>query len=253
LIFSLLLVLALFGLTLLSRAAIPSAPIGDVSKLSPEALKPPTALQQALATLKTADTLFWTLTVLFAAILLSVLGWWSEAGFNRPSRWRNLYLLLIFPLVIFVFTLSDGFLLPETLQLLSGLLVVSIAVLGEEVIFRGLLWRILIPAGPVWTVILTSLLSGALYLARSATGGPWPEAIRLAAFATCAALTYGALRWRTRSIWPPILVHIPLAYAPSIATIGSAKYPIFILASTIGLLLYGLFLLRNRRVRADGC
>ncbi len=250
-IFSLLFVLGLFSLTLLSRSVIPSAPIGDVSKLSPEALKPPTAPQQALATIKTADTLFWTLTLLLVALLLSALGWWSQAGFNRPSRWQNLY-LLIFPAVIIVFTLSDGFLLPSPLQLLSGLLVLSIAVLGEEAVFRGFLWRILISAGPLWTVILTSLLSGALYLARSATGGPWPEALRLAAFATCAGLTYGALRWRTRSIWPPILIHIPLAYAPGIATIGSAKYPIFILASTIGLLLYGLFLLRNRKIRADG-
>lgn len=32
-------------------------------------------------------------------LVLIWLGWWREAGFNEPSRWRNLHLLW-FPLLV---------------------------------------------------------------------------------------------------------------------------------------------------------
>lgn len=247
---SILVLLALFLLTLASRAAFPSAPIGDVSNLSPEALRKPSALDQLLTNIKSADTLFWTLAILLSAALLTSLGWLRNSEFNRPSRWRNLYLLIL-PLAVVAFILSDGLFIAGPLQLVSGLLVIFIAVLGEEIIFRGLLWRAFIPAGPVQTVIVTSLLTGLLFMARSTTDA-LPEALRLAAIATCGGFTYGALRWRTGSIWPVILIHTALAYAPTVATLGSTKYPILIWISTLGFVVYGLFLLRTQRAREDG-
>lgn len=248
-IFSAALLVALLALTLVARTLLPSAPIGDVSGLSSEALKPPSLLEQSIATLQNADNLYGVLALALVAVTLTLLGWWREAGFERP-RWRNLYLLL-FPLAVCAFALSDGFLLPDAGPLITGLLVVFIAVLGEEVIFGGLLWRAFIPRGPLQAVITTSVLTGVLYLARS-TNDALPEAIRLTTVATCGAVTYGAIRWRTASIWPAVFVHTALAYVPTISALGSAKYPILVWISTLGFVLYGLFLLRNRRVRSDG-
>ncbi|HET7478591.1 MAG TPA: CPBP family intramembrane glutamic endopeptidase [Rubrobacteraceae bacterium] len=249
LLFALSILAALVGLTLVARTLLPSAPIGDVSGLSPEALKPPSPLQQAITAIKNADNLFWVLALALAALLLTALGWWREAGFRAP-RWRKLY-LLVFPLAVCAFALSDGFLLPDKGPLVAGLLVVFIAAIGEEAVFRGLLWRVFVPRGPVWAVVVTSLLTGALYLARS-TNDALPEAIRLSAVAACGGFTYGALRWRTASIWPVVGVHAALAYVPTVAALGSTKYPILVWISTLGFVLYGLLLLRNRRVRADG-
>lgn len=248
-VFSIILILALLALTLVARILLPSAPIGDVSGLSSEALEPPSLLEQSIAALKNADNLYGVLALALAAVVLTLLGWWREAGFRRP-RWRKLYLIL-FPLAVCAFALSDGFLLPDAGPLVTGLLVVFIAALGEEAIFRGLLWRAFIPRGPLQTVILTSALTGALYLARS-TNDALPEAIRLTTVAACGAVTYGAIRWRTASIWPAVFVHAALAYVPTISALGSAKYPILVWVSTLGFVLYGLFLLRNRRVRSDG-
>lgn len=249
LIFALLLLLTLIGLTLLARSAIPSAPIGDVSDLSPEALTEPTALDRVATALRNADTLFWTLALALAAGLIVLLGLWREAGFGSP-RWRNLRLLL-FPLAVCAFALSDGFLLPDPGPLFTGLLVVFIAVLAEEAIFRGLLWRAFIPRGPLIAVAVTSALTGLLFLARSTTDIA-PEATRLTLAAICGGVIFGALRWRLASVWPVVAVHAALAYVPTVSALGSTKYPVLVWTSTLGFVLYGLFLLRNRRVRADG-
>ena len=41
------------------------------------------------------------LNALVAIVLLSLLGWWGNAGFNTPSNWKNLHLLLV-PIVLLV-------------------------------------------------------------------------------------------------------------------------------------------------------
>ena len=50
-----------------------------------------------------------------------------------------------------------------------------------------------------------------------------------------------------------ILVHTAFAFAVSIATLGAkVTYPLIMLLSTLGFVAYGLYLLRNPQVRADG-
>ena len=119
-------------------------------------------------------------------------------------------------------------------------------------VFRGVMWRALAPAGLLKAMIVTSLLSGALTLARTTASGPWPEAIYLSLTATCGGFTYAALRWRTASIWPPILINFLLVLAIDVATVRSTIYPYLLLANTLGFVVYGLFLIRNRRSRTDG-
>jgi membrane protease YdiL (CAAX protease family) len=251
LVFGVLVTLALFALDLASRAALPNTPVGDVGKLPQKAFEPPVGLELILSDMKSPDTLFWVLTAVLALGLLAWTGWWREAGFNRPSQWRNLRLLL-FPLLVSALILSGGVFGSGPASLASALLTVTVATFAEEIIFRGLLWRALVPAGPVRAVILTSLLSALLVLGRNATEGPWPEAVRLTALTFCGGFTYGALRWRTTSIWPVILVHTAFAFAVGLATLGAVTYPLMMLLSTLGFLAYGLYLLRNPQVRADG-
>lgn len=148
--------------------------------------------------------------------------------------------------------LSGGVFVSGFGDLASTLLAVLAAVFGEELIFRGLAFRALAPVGPVVAVVVTSVLAGALVFGRTITDGPWPEALRVTALAVCGGFTYGALRWRTASIWPAFLVHAALALALDIATLGTVTYPLVLLFTTLGFVLYGLFLLRSPRVRADG-
>ena len=249
--FSVLVTLAMFGLSLASSSVFPRTPVGNIAKLPQKAFEPPVGLDLILSELKSLDTLFWTLATMLALGLLVWTGWWREAGFNRASQWRNLRLLL-FPLLVSALTLSGGVFGSGPASLASAFLTALVATFGEEIVFRGLLWRALVPAGPVRAVILTSLLSCLLVLGMNTTAGPWPETVRLTALTFCGGFTWGALRWRTTSIWPVILIHTVFAFAVGIATLGTVTYPLMMLLSTIGFVAYGLYLLRNPRVRADG-
>ena len=129
---------------------------------------------------------------------------------------------------------------------------ILLAVFGEEVIFRGILWNALASTGPLRTAFITSLFSGILQLGRTLTDGPWPEAVYVTLLAFCGGFTWTAIRWRTRSIWPGFLVHAVLVFLTGIALLGPGTYPLFILLITLGFLIYGILLLRNQRVRAEG-
>jgi membrane protease YdiL (CAAX protease family) len=249
--FSALITLLLFGVTFASRTVLPSAPVGNIAKLPQKSFEPPVGLRLILSNMKSPEPLFWALTILLALVLLVGVGWWRDAGFTRISRWRNMRLLL-FPLLVCALTLSGGVFISGPAALASAFLTVLVATLGEDILFRGLLWRALVQKGPVRAAILTSVLAGLLVFGRTATDGPWPEAVRLAALTFCGGFTYGALRWRTTSIWPVILVHTAFAFAVGIATLGTFRFQLVILLSTVGSVAYGLYLLRNPRVRADG-
>lgn len=83
---------------------------------------------------------------------------------------------------------------------------------------------------------------------------PWPETIYLSLLTFCAGFTYAALRWRTASIWPPILLHLALGLSAEFSTPEAIPYLslLLVLATTLGFAGYGLILLRNPRARADG-
>lgn len=251
LIFSLLLALVLFGLLSLSQVTVPSAPIGDVGELAPEQVRQPTEIERALSSIRNVETLYLMSALALAVVLLTWLRWWKEAGFNRPSRWGNL-VLLWFPLLVVALTLSGGARVSGPFLLAATVVVVLLTTVGQELIFRGVMWRAMAPTGLLKAVVVTSLLSGMLTLARTASSGPWPEAVYLTLTATCGGFTYAALRWRTASIWPPIFVNFLLVLAIDVATVRSSVYPFLLLANTLGFVVYGIFLLRNQRVRADG-
>ena len=217
LIFSLLVTVALFGLTAVSRAALPTYVVASVTDLPPEALEQPSAWERAFSVIESSENLFQVLAILLAVPLLAALGWWREAGFNRPSRWRNLHLLW-FPLLVGALSLLGGVEVTEPALFVPAMLGLLITVFGEELFYRGIVWRALAPTGVMWAVVVTSLLYGLLYLGRLGSAEPWPEAVYLTILATCAGFTYAALRWRTASIWPVILLHSVLGVIGGIST-----------------------------------
>lgn len=249
--FSLVVSLVLFGLVFASRLPFPTAVVGDVGDLDPEQIRQPSELEQAISTVSNAETLYLFLMLLLAVALTTILGMWREVGFNRPVPARNL-LLVWFPLLVIALTLSGGMRFPGAYFLGAVLLAVSLEALGAELIFRGVMWRALAPAGLFRAVIFTSFVAGGLTLARTLSSGPWTEAVYLTLTAACGGFTYAAIRWRTASIWPSIVVHFILAFSIDVALVSMSVFPYLLLATTFGFIGYGLFLLRNRRVREDG-
>lgn len=243
-LFCTLLTLALLGLALASEKIRPEDPAASVGDLSPEALRQPTEAERALVVLLGSESLFWVVAALLAAFLVRALGSWGEAGFNRPSRWRNL-LLLLPPLLVGALAVSGGLRAQSPPFLATTLLVVVVAAFAEETLYRGVAWRLLARTGLIRAAVITALLAGALRLGATLLNGPWPEAAQAAALAVCGGFTYAALRWRTASIWPPVLLHSALGCAYALYAPGALLFLTVLSLSTAGFLLYGLFLLRR--------
>lgn len=250
LLFSALLTLALLGLAFGSKALRPMAPVSNVRDLPPEVLRQPTELERALTILTSFETLFWVVAAVLAIVLARSLGRWDETGFNRPSRWHDLRLLLP-PLLVGALALSGGLRLGSAPFLAATLFGVLVAAFAEEALYRGVAWRVLSPTGLIRTALVTALLSGALRFGGTSLSGPWPEALQAAVLAVCGGLTYAALRWRTGSIWPVILLHGALNCAYALYSPGALLFLAVLLLGTFGFVLYGLFLLRKPRTRVN--
>lgn len=243
LLFSALLTLALLGLAFASKAVRPSAPISNVRDLPPEALRQPTEVERALTLLTSFESLFWVLAAVLAVALVRALGPLSETGFHRPSRWRDALRLLLPPLLVGALALSGGLRLGSAPFLAATLLIVLVAAFAEETLYRGVAWYALSPTGLLRAAVATALLSGALRFGGTLLSGPWPEATQAAVLAVCGGFTYAGLRWRTGSLWPPILLHAALGCAYALYSPGGLLFLAVLLLSTVGFVLYGLFLL----------
>lgn len=252
-VFSSLLALALFGLTFASKAALPAYVAPSVENLPAELVREPTQGEQAIADLRNAQNLYAVMSALLAVVLLTGLGWWREAGFASPSRMRN-PLLLLFPLLVCALSFLGGVGIRGPALFASALLSILITVFAEEALYRGIFWKMLAPKGVVRAMVVTSLLSGALFLVGSSPIAPWPETVYLSVLTFCTGFTYAALRWRTASIWPPILLHFALGLSAEFSTPETIPdlNLLLILTTTLGFVGYGLILLRNPRARADG-
>lgn len=140
-----------------------------------------------------------------AAILLTVLGWWGEAGLTGPSRWRNLHLAAI-PLLAVV-ALFPGFGAVEGARFLPYAVLSLLMALQREAWFRGILFRTLVPScGPRRTVGLTALLFALMQGADLLAGASAGNTLFKAMIAGLFGYVLGALRVRTRSIWPGAIV-----------------------------------------------
>ncbi len=251
LLLSLLLALTSFGVAAFSVSISRRPVISDVEDLAPADLAPPTQSEQAYSIAWSTETFFWILVLLISVGLLVGFRWWREAGFGWPPQLHNAH-LFAFPALVGVLALSGGTTFRGVSVFLATVLTVLIATSGEEALFRGLMLRVLTPSGLVRAVVLTALLACSLRFGASMLTEPWPEAVQATVLATCGGFTYGALRWRTASIWPVLFLHAFIAVAIASSAPGANLYLVLLLLSTFGFVAYGLLLLRNPRVRADG-
>ncbi len=79
---------------------------------------------------------------------------------------------------------------------------------SEEVMFRGFLLSALRGVMGVWpAVILSSVLFGAVHVTNGFITGAWGPAVVQASMAAMSGLAFAALRVRTGSLWPGIVLH----------------------------------------------
>ncbi|MHC4108321.1 MAG: lysostaphin resistance A-like protein [Planctomycetota bacterium] len=152
---------------------------------------------------------FYLTTIAFAGLTLLVLvllGWPRAIGLrSRPRGRAMLYILL--PVAFPLFRAAG--VREYTAEMWGGWIFLALLVaFHEEVVFRGLLLRVLLRGGTKKAVTVSALLFGVFHLLSPLYGATMTQSLFYWAWATCLGLVFGALRVRTASLWPPIIVHM---------------------------------------------
>lgn len=193
------------------------------------------------------------LNAIFTAILIGVMRWWKETGFTAPSQWKNLRFLII-PLLLLV--APTLFLQPQFPSLNRAVILIVVTLLigfQEEAIFRGALLRTFMPRGAMQAVLISAALFGLIHANSFLVGRDPMFVISQIVASFLGAIGLGALRIRTNTIVPLILLHALNDFLQFSATGGleagevASYIPILKIVISGLMALYGLYLLRGQR------
>jgi membrane protease YdiL (CAAX protease family) len=207
----------------------------------------------AKALIPDADGLTRSLVASVGALLFTVVvaravavrsGGWSAIGFTRPRQWRDTRLLVV-PALITLVPLLGG------VRSIEGgtvaVLVAGYALTGfmEETLDRGVVQRLLAPTGTAQAVWLGSVLFGASHLTNVLFRDSVALVLAQAFGAFCFGVGYAALRWRTNTIWPLMVLHFCTDLFAAIG--GLPKIPVLV-GQDVVLLVLGAVLIRRSRM-----
>ncbi len=165
----------------------------------------------------------------------------SDLGLNRPRHWQNSRLLVL-PALLAVSPLVFG--VVETAPRHLAFLVVAYALTGftEEVWWRGVVPRVLASLGPRRAVLLSAALFGAAHLGNLVFRDSAGLVLAQAWGAFCFGVGYGALRTRTGTLVPLVVLHGVTDLA---AAVGAGPTIPLLVSQDVLLLALGLVLLRS--------
>ncbi|MDX2211295.1 MAG: CPBP family intramembrane glutamic endopeptidase [Sphingopyxis sp.] len=202
-------------------------------------------------------------TPLAAAFMLAValaMGW-RDLGFNaaRPAgSWRLLWLPMLLVLGFASTLVLLGRPVPGSILLIVAINTFIVG-FSEELAFRGVMWGAARKAMPFWgAFILVTFLFGIVHVLNGLMTGQFVEAGVQALNAMMSGAAFLALRIRTHSLIPVIILH--WLWDLSVFAVGAgregpaaASDPLEQLTGGLmivgPLALYGLYLIRNAKVR----
>jgi membrane protease YdiL (CAAX protease family) len=200
-----------------------------------------------------------------AALFLVIVAWiagWRDLGFRKPQPISSLRLLWLPTLYLVVLGAVGA--LTGKLGLTAVLMVaINTALVGfsEELAFRGILWSAARKALSFWPgFLLVSAAFGSVHIFNALITGEMQAAGVQALNAFMSGAAYLAIRIRTRSIIPIMIIHASWDFVVFLTGSGADPTPAmpqdwvrqltFGIMLTGPLFLYGLWLVRNERVRA---
>jgi uncharacterized protein len=203
-----------------------------------------------------------------AGFILAIVLWqgWRDVALDRwadAAGWRLAWLPMAY--VVGGLAVATFLGLPPATVLLLILLNTLLVGFSEEVMFRGVLLQAFRHATAIWlAVLLTSVAFGAVHSLNVFVTGDLRAALIQSSAAFLSGLVFIALRLRTGSLWPPIIVHALWDFATfalgaaghattngglpaEAATPAGATGPVEFLPVLLVLpnAIYGLWLMRN--------
>ena len=134
---------------------------------------------------------------------------WDKLGFNAPRPPRSL-LLTWLPMLYIVFLLGGAIVagLPPVTTIAIVLVNCILVGFSEEVMFRSILFRGALGCMRLWPALLfTSVLFGLIHTLNVFSTGNLAVAMLQACAAFLSGLLYIAIRIRTQSIYPMMVIH----------------------------------------------
>jgi membrane protease YdiL (CAAX protease family) len=198
---------------------------------------------------------------LFLVLVIWAMGW-RDMGFKRPEPLSSLGLLWL-PALYLIALSMFGVMTGRFQAAAVAMVLLNTAMVGfsEELAFRGVLWGAARKALPFWPgFLLVSVAFGSLHILNTLITGEFAGAGIQALNAFMSGVAYLAIRIRTRSIIPIMVIHAAWDFAVFMIGSGAQAAP----ADPSGwqeqlvgglmlvgpLFVYGLWLVRNQRVRA---
>ena len=145
-------------------------------------------------------------TLLLPIVLAQLLGLWRNIGLGRPRAW----LFTFVALMTCVPFLTLGLRVPPDTTIAGAFTIQAINAVAEELLFRGVIFALLIRLPVGRALLINGVLFGAMHLLHGVMDGDWAAAGHQALITVLGGLLFAALRAETGSLWPPILVHMLL-------------------------------------------
>lgn len=198
------------------------------------------------------------LNAIVAAILIGAMRWWKETGFNAPSEWKNMRLYLL-PLALLVGpTLFFQPQIPSPASKIIILIIVTLLIgFQEEAIFRGILIRAFRPQGVMKAVLISAALFGVIHVNSLFVGRDPIFVLAQVVASFLGAIGLGALRIRTNTLVPLILLHAFNDFLQFSATGGmeagdvDLSIPVLKVVLSGLMAFYGFYLLRGYKEEAS--
>lgn len=140
------------------------------------------------------------------AIGVTVTGWWRDVGYTPSSSWREMPWVVAVALLVVAPLLAGIRPLDASIYLV---LILGYALTGfaEETMFRGVLVRLLRQRSPLAIATITALLFGLVHLSNIVIRGEVLVIVAQAIGAAAFGFGFAALRLRTNTILPLVIIH----------------------------------------------
>jgi membrane protease YdiL (CAAX protease family) len=162
-------------------------------------------------------------TVILPLLLAHAFGLWRRVGFDfDKARPAPIFLVSLLSAALF---LSMGVHPQEHGSIGGEMLMQFVNAFGEELLFRGVIFAILLTL-PRWQAIaLNGLLFGCMHLIHGYMDGNWQAALAQAGITSIAGMMFTAVRYGTGSLWLTILLHMILNLCMIYSNIAIAAGP----------------------------
>lgn len=145
-------------------------------------------------------------TVILPLLYTQAFGLWKQVGFDL-GKIKPAPVFLVSLLFVAAY-LSMGVHQREHSDIGSDLLIQFINAFGEELLFRGVIFVILLSL-PAWqAIVLNGILFGAMHLIHGYMDASWASAITQASITAMGGMMFAAIRYRTGSLWLVVILHM---------------------------------------------